>query len=209
MSIFECIVDTVREVVGKILPNIVKVLPVSINELAIVLHAVAKIVESVAEALGLGQQNVEDLGDRAIQVHDKGYRTEDFESYEEYVQFIKDFELDPEKSAQIRPEVKAAYGIKVLSEQVEAKYGFKLGDFLPVIASNVDYFTADRVLAIRDAFAKANMAVGDLGAYMEYKLNGTEMGKVEDALVKAESTLKENDGKSEDEIRNTIHGMQR
>ena len=88
----------------------------AITAVALAIQAVAvigQILMTVAKALGLiedDQQSVEDLGDKAIQAADEGIVPENYESYEQYLHDVENFELDLEKSASIKQEEKIAKG---------------------------------------------------------------------------------------------------
>lgn len=206
---FEDFFSSIREIVSKVLPMLSKVLPPAIQEIVIVLRVLANIVEAVAEALGLGGQKIDDIGNRAIQAEDAGYRPEDFNKYEDYVQFIKEFDLDPERSEKIPDEAKLAYGIKVIIEQIDNRFSVDFADFLPEIWQDPEFFNTERVTALLQSFVKADIAIHDLSDYLDSKLNGTKTGLVEDAVLEAEKKLAINECKTDGEIRESIQEKRR
>ena len=121
----------------------------AITAVALAIQAVAvigQILMTVAKALGLiedDQQSVEDLGDKAIQAADEGIVPENYESYEQYLHDVENFELDPEKSASIKQEEKIAKGAEVLLKAADEKLGtdgIVVVNLLNVMASNQDFF---------------------------------------------------------------------
>lgn len=121
----------------------------AITGVALAIQAVAvigQILMTVAKALGLiedDQQSVEDLGDKAIQAADEGIVPENYESYEQYLHDVENFELDPEKSASIKQEEKIAKGAEVLLKAADEKLGtdgIVVVNLLNAMASNQDFF---------------------------------------------------------------------
>lgn len=121
----------------------------AITAVALAIQAVAvigQILMTVAKSLGLiedDQQSVEDLGDKAIQAADEGIVPENYESYEEYLHDVENFELDPEKSASIKQEEKIAKGAEVLLKAADEKLGtdgIVVVNLLNSMASNQDFF---------------------------------------------------------------------
>lgn len=91
---------------------------------------------------------VEDIGDRAIQASEKGITLEGFADYESYMDKLRSFELDPEKSKETSFEKKMATGLFIGSLGVDKKLGMAEGttqQILPLIASNPDFFNANRI----------------------------------------------------------------
>lgn len=121
----------------------------AITAVALAIQAVAvigQILMTVAKSLGLiedDQQSVEDLGDKAIQAADEGIVPENYESYEQYLHDVENFELDPEKSASIKQEEKIAKGAEVLLKAADEKLGtdgIVVVNLLNAMASNQDFF---------------------------------------------------------------------
>lgn len=81
------------------------------------IKAVGNAILKIAKALGIVEEktDVEELGDKAIQAEESGIRPENYENYEMYVNAIKDFKTDPERSAQIQQEDKVKRGTTIAS----------------------------------------------------------------------------------------------
>lgn len=62
---------------------------------------------SIGKALGLIKtEKPEDLGDKALQAEEKGIVPENYETYQQYVDAVEKFEVDPEKSKLYTEEAK-------------------------------------------------------------------------------------------------------
>lgn len=81
------------------------------------IKAVGNAILKIAKALGIVEEktDVEELGDKAIQAEESGIKPENYENYEMYVNAIKDFKTDPERSAQIQQEDKVKRGTTIAS----------------------------------------------------------------------------------------------
>lgn len=205
------ILSKIEEIVSKILPSLKSVFrEIGRVELVPLLRNIANIMLAVAEVLGLGKTDIEDLGARAHQMKETtGKDEKDFETYDEYVKELQAFQLDPEKTSDIKTEIKIAHGIAVVINLIEEKSAFQISDFLPEIVRNSEYFTKERIIALMDSFIKADMAIRDLSLYLDSKLNGTKTAMVEDVIVQAEKGLAVNQGKTEQEIRDRVQELRR
>lgn len=99
------------------------------------LKVLANAIVNFAKALGLIEDDMEpeDLGDKAIQ---SGYNPEDFDTYEAYVDAVKDFKVDPEKSKEISAEDKLNKSIELSVGLAKEKCGDEVGDFIKATAVN-------------------------------------------------------------------------
>jgi len=81
------------------------------------IKAVGNAILKIAKALRIVEEktDVEELGDKAIQAEESGIKPENYENYEMYVNAIKDFKTDPERSAQIQQEDKVKRGTTIAS----------------------------------------------------------------------------------------------
>ena len=78
------------------------------------LKVIGNVLMSLGKALGLikPETNVTDLGDKALQSE---YNPEDFNSYEDYVNAVEKYDLDPEKSKLTTEEDKIKKGMGFIS----------------------------------------------------------------------------------------------
>ena len=77
--------------------------------------AIGNVLVSVGRSIGIIRptENVESLGDRAIQASEQGIKPEDFDKWDDYARKLQEIKLDPERSAQISEEDKIKAGTKV------------------------------------------------------------------------------------------------
>lgn len=104
------------------------------------LKVIANAIVNFAKALGLIEDDMkpEDLGDKAIQ---SGYNPEDFDTYEAYVEAVKEFKVDPEKSKEISTEDKYNKAIELSVGLAQERCGPEVGDFIKATAiDNRDVF---------------------------------------------------------------------
>lgn len=89
------------------------------------LKVVVKALVSLCKALGLIEEDKEpeELGDKAIQYEEAtGKKPEDFDSYEEYLKEVEEFEVDPERSKQISEEAKQLKAAEISTAVLMEKF---------------------------------------------------------------------------------------
>lgn len=181
----------------------------AITAVALAIQAVAvigQILMTVAKSLGLiedDQQSVEDLGDKAIQAADEGIVPENYESYEQYLHDVENFELDPEKSASIKQEEKIAKGAEVLLKAADEKLGtdgIVVVNLLNAMASNQDFFrefggavdkaikeNPELIKTISSFVADRKLSDGDVDAMTDKMVDIIKTAKPEMSTFEAEN----------------------
>ena len=160
------------------------------------LGMVANVVVAVCQILSILRQDesAEDLGDRALQAAENGIRPENFDRYDDYLDSIRKFEINPEKSAQYSPDTKAAAGMQVAISSLEDHFKTPVGALygLPILVamsySGVDeksFFDKDRLSALLKTTHDINAVVD----YLDGRLGRSERATVETTLLKAEQSL--------------------
>lgn len=152
-SIGSAIVSTVSSIGSSVSGFCASVLPKITPALESIGGTIAKIANSIMHLFGIikPDENVEEIGDRAIQAGQSGIKPEKFDSFDEYMDEIRNFKLDPEKSAQMSTVEKMAAGMAVGTVGLEKKLDVPEGSIGPLwllAASNPAYFTADRLVNI-------------------------------------------------------------
>ena len=157
----------------------------------VVFPVVAKVV-SVAQAvfsvLGIFKPNesVEEMGDRGIQADESGIDRSKFENHEEYMEALRDFDLDPERSEEISSEEKQAMGVAVGTQGVAEKYDIKIdGETWVCVAKSPDYFTPDRITAL----VEKGVDMKTVTDYFQDKLGPTQSVNVEKALMEVDRKI--------------------
>lgn len=147
-----------------VLPRILPVL----EQVGQAVKAIANVVLSVLEIFKPGE-DVEDMGDRALQAAEQGIKPEKFDTFDEYLEEIRNFPLDSEKSSNLSSAEKMAAGLAIGATGMEKKFDAPEGSLGPIwllAASNPTYFTAERLINI----AQSGSTVVDILRYFEGKL---------------------------------------
>lgn len=179
------VVSGLSSVVSNFAP-LINALSVAVPQLG-TLAKVVTAIEAIATLLGVmgKDETIEDLGDRAIQAQEAGIHPQDFSTYKEYVSAIKNFELDPKKSAEIKETDKMVAGIGVQYWGFEEMLGVDSGEIIVKTLNSPDYFTGERLSVFLDKVE----SIGDVIAYFDGKLSKTERLAVEEKLVEAEKSI--------------------
>lgn len=160
-----------------VLPRIVPVL----EQVGQVVKAIANVVLSVLTIFKPGE-DVEDMGDRALQAAEQGIKPDKFDTFDEYMAEIRNFRLDPEKSSSLSSIEKLAAGLAIGATGMEKKFDAPEGSLGPIwllAASNPAYFTAERLINI----AQSGGHVVDILRYFEGKLGPADAVKARDVLM--------------------------
>lgn len=161
-----------------------------------VFEAVCAAVKAFAEVISTAfgpETDVEELGDKALQAEEDGITPENFESFEEYVEAIDKFELDPEKSKSYTPEEKQSAGIGVMynasMDNLNVDENMRT-DFFELISEKKDYFTPDRMVELSQACSDGLITIADITGYMTDKLEDSRtIQNVRDVLVDIEQKI--------------------
>jgi|GEM_PF-797151 hypothetical protein len=129
-------------------------------------------------------EQIDTIGDRALQAADKGIKLDQFDNFGDYMQALRQFELDPKLSAHNSPAAKLVAGLGVATVGLEDQFSAQRGSFntlwlLPL--SNPDYFTPERM----QGWLAAGKLGGDIWAYLEKRLSDGEARSLEKALETA------------------------
>ncbi|MCC4264747.1 hypothetical protein LL240_09795 [Oceanimonas baumannii] len=173
--------------IGSALSSFAKGIGTVIGGVVEALAPVAKAIGNFANAFlqGLGilkpNESVEDMGNRALQAADEGITMDKFDDFNSYMNALRDFEPDPEKSKSYSPNTKLVAGLGVGTKGVEEKFNAEPGSLdamwlLPM--ANPEYFTPERMQGL--------ISAGRLGSdtfdYLEKRLTGGESRTFEKAL---------------------------
>lgn len=155
----------------------------AIGALAPVAEAIGKFASAFLQGLGIFKpdEKPEDMGERALQAADKGITMDKFDKFDDYMQALRDFPLDPAASAKRSPAEKLVAGMGVGTVGVEDKFNAQRGSLnsmwlLPM--ANPEYFTPDRMQGL----VTAGRLGGDVFSYLEKKLSDGESRSFEKAL---------------------------
>lgn len=152
------------------------------------LGKISPVFQAIAQAFGLikPKENIEEIGDRAIQAGEAGIQLENYSKFDDYMTAIREFKLDPEKSKTISEASKTLAGIGIAGKGLEEKLNLPVdssGILTLMIASNASFFNSDRVLTWLQS--------GQIPAILEYfdaksSMGLKKQGDVLDAMIQLE-----------------------
>lgn len=173
-----------------------------VNSLAVVgmavegLKVIGGALLNLAKSLGLikPQMQVDELGDRAIQ---SNYDPEDYNTYDDYVKAVEQFELDPEKSKTISEEEKIKKGTELAAGLMIEKYNdCPMEKFCVEIGNRPDFFSEGIIKGVGNLIASDKNMISDITGFLDGTLKNDD--KLEDISGKLADIYKaENPGISE------------
>ncbi len=149
------------------------------------LSGVATVICNIAKALGFIEQDVdpEEIGDRIIQAEDEGITLESCEGdYIKYMEAIKNFKVDPEKSKNIDKQDKLIATSVVVGARIESHYGQSIAPLVPLIGKIPEFFNGGRLMSFLDS----GMSVAKVAEYFKSALDRKEASEVEGGMVVVE-----------------------
>lgn len=116
-------------------------------------------------------EKIDELGDKVIQAEEKGIMACDFATYKEYINCLKDFEVNPERSKEIDGQDKCLRGLGCLVSGIAEKTGDTglMVDLLfnvAVKSENLQHFLKDYKGEIISEFLSNTKFLSDLGKFV-------------------------------------------
>lgn len=163
-----------------------KVLSLSIPQIDILLLLI-KIVLDKMQVKDTDEDKLE-VGDRVLQAEEKGIYPENYESFDEYYEAIKNFEIDPEKSLEFTDKEKLDKFAAVKLAQIEEKLGRTFTDFLTTVAMNLspDFKIESKIDKYCDYFTND---LEDISKYFKGELSDKEFDIINSKLVEIEKLV--------------------
>lgn len=182
-SAFSSAVSSIGRVLSSFAEVIAPVIGSIIEALQPVAEAIGTFANAFLQALGIikPDERVEDLGDRALQAAEKGITMDQFENFDDYMAALRNFDLDPEKTAKRSHAEKLTAGLGVGTCGVEHKFNAEPGslkDLWLLPMSNPVYFTPERMTSL----LTTGRLGGDIFSYLEQKLSGGDARAIEKKL---------------------------
>lgn len=187
LSIGSAVVNAVSSIGSAVSSFCATVLP----KIAPTLGQIAEVIKSIANTvltvldIFKPSEDVEEMGDRALQAAEQGIKPEKFSSYDEYLDEIRNFQLDPRKSEDLSSAEKIGAGLAVGTVGLEKKFDAPEGSLGPIwtlAASNPGYFNAERLVSI----VQSGKSVTDVMRYFEGKLGSDDAINTRDTLMDLE-----------------------
>ena len=161
--------NSIKPVLGPVLSTIASLVPHP------AVKAIANFANALLHALAIfqPQETVQDMGDRALQAADQGITLEKFDKFDEYMDALRNFDINPELSEKYTPVEKFVAGLGIATVGLEDKFNAERGSLsdvwlLPL--TNSEYFTPER---IKDLLENGKQ-IGDVSAYLEKRMSGDE-----------------------------------
>lgn len=168
------------------------------------LGAVSNIASNLLQNLGLFEKSerTEDMGDRALQAEAQGITPQNFDNFSEYIDNLRSFELDAQKSNEITTDQKNFKGLEVAGRALEDKYNAPEGSMASAWAlasQNPDFFTSQRF----ETLLGSSMDFTAIADYFSGKIDAANQLDIENSIIKAD--LAANPSKDEIECREEIY----
>lgn len=119
-------------------PNICDVIKIVLEMGIKTLNVFEKVLVDMAKAFDIisHSESITDIGDKVIQAEEAGIICEDFETYEEYIAAIENFDIDLDKSKTIDDKDKLIRGLEMIVTGIENKFNdipiFELAFIIPI-----------------------------------------------------------------------------
>lgn len=190
MGFLAGIFATVSTFVAKVVPILQSGINLLLTKGPEIIKAVASVIGDVLKVLGVlkPEDDMKDFGDKAMQAAGQGITPDKYDEYEEYVEAIRNFELDPDISAKTSTEAKLAVAVGVGLSGLEKKLDMpegSSGDLLRLVILSPDYFNSDRLQSLLDKKVDFEKVTD----YFSGKLDLADSRQVRSELFSAEKSL--------------------
>jgi len=144
---------------------------------------IANIIIGIVKGLGIvePEENATDLGDKALQAEEAGITPEKYDSYEEYLKAVEKFEINPERSTELKEEEKLQKGAEVMTAALIERFGDPIIALFEIIAKNPTYFE-QRMPFFTEMQRNDATTFADITRYMSGK--ETDINKADSTLEK-------------------------
>lgn len=143
------------------------------------------------------KESLEDIGNRALQAAEsQNIQPEQFNDYDDYLNEIRQFQLDPNKTIVYSSIDKQIAGLGIVCQSIEHKLNLptnSMGILATMIALNPQYFTAERI----NHWLNTGSDLSQIIKYFNNDLGASDCLKTEQTLINLE---KQNGSKSEFEL---------
>lgn len=153
------------------------------------LQTVQQVIRVAATILDIlkPEESVSEMGAKALQAANDGVQPENFDRYDEYMDYIRSVEVSPEVAEKYTETDMALTGIAITSRAIEEKLNLPtdaMGVLCSMVALNPDYFTADRI----SSYINTGIDLGKVIAYFSNELGASDSFKTEQNLIKLDES---------------------
>lgn len=190
MSFFGQIFASISTFVTKLMPALQSGISLLLTKGPEIISKVAGVIGEVLKVFGIlkPEDDMKDFGDKVMQAADKGITPDQFDKYDEYVEAIRNYELDPDVSIKTPTETKlaAAVGIGLISleKRLEMPEGSS-EDFLRLAILSPEYFNSARLESLLDKKVDFEKVTD----YFSGKLDLADSCQIRSELFSAEKNL--------------------
>ncbi len=139
------------------------------------------------------EENMDELGDRILQGDINGIKREDFTSFDEYKEKIRNIDLDENLSKGFTTEEKLSSALAYYMSLFEEKLKVDLGkgeDFVKLLAQNPEYFNLERLSKYFKEFSESDYSIGKVVGYFgKSDMSIKDEKKIEERLCKLEKMI--------------------
>lgn len=181
--------------IAKFAPSIIKpFLGLELGKILAVIEIIAIVIGRIADILGLKEEkeSTEEIGMKAEEAEKKDIKPENFDSYQEYINYIrKEIEIDKKKLNNLSDEEKVKYGTvgtAILVKGIEEKEKFEIPAEFVVEIGKQDMSMEETRQYIKE-FKEQNLDLKDFTNYLKGTIDNVKtIREVEHAI---ESAIKE------------------
>jgi hypothetical protein len=165
---------------------------------SLIMKGIGTAIMGFAKALGVGvdkdEDDIEEIGDRALQAEEKGIKPEKFESAEDWLNEIEkdDWGFDPKKNKDLDPREKISKGIEVSAALCAEKLpnDLRLDLFFNAVFKNNEMFSPEMMSELGKL---ANTNIDDFRKVVDYMIgkadNFAEIKDARDLLISIEKII--------------------
>lgn len=153
--------------------------------------AIATAVSAVAHAFGLTKTtNPEQLGDKALQADEDGIHPDNYDTFQEYLDAVEEFEIDPEKSEKWTKEEKEMRALQISSTLLIDKFGKNAETMIYEMAKNPEHFTIERSKAYLEIAEDKGIDIENIKLLLDNELDDyKDMLEADNAMYDIEKTI--------------------
>lgn len=168
-------------------PELRPIIPLGLE----IVQKVIKVAESIMTDMNLlnPDEHLSDMGDRLLQTQEAGIISTDYDNFEDYINAIRSFELDPEKSKTTTELEKDIAGLQFATLSLQSKFegsdAANLSNLWVLAAQAPDFFTGERISSL----LSITTDMKSIKDYFDGKLTSSSIDIIEQKLVDAEKIL--------------------
>nr|WP_315060091.1 hypothetical protein [uncultured Lysinibacillus sp.] len=153
--------------------------------------AIATAVSAVSHAFGLTKTtNPEQLGDKALQADEDGIHPDNYDTFQEYLDAVEEFEIDPEKSKKWTKEEKEMRALQISSTLLIDKFGKNAETMIYEMAKNPEHFTIERSKAYLEIAEDKGIDIENIKLLLDNELDDyKDMLEADNAMYDIEKTI--------------------